>query len=193
MIAGWATATVLAVLLGLQGVGVVSDSVSGTRQAPLSPSRVRAALSSNSSSSAASASPSTDATSASSGDVPPPAESDSSPVTASPDTVAVPPPVTGSVDDHGDDSSGSQQSTSSSGSVAPIDETYQLIGGTVSVRYENATARVLWATPAPGFEVENEGGDDATVDIRFSNDDHESRLRAFWNNGPQHTIEEKND
>ena len=72
----------------------------------------------------------------------------------------------------------------------PEDRTYQLVGGTVGVRFENGTARLLWATPKPGFRVES-GGSSDRVDVRFRSDDHESRLRAFWDNGPQTEVEER--
>jgi hypothetical protein len=74
--------------------------------------------------------------------------------------------------------------------ATPEDRTYDLVGGTVGVRFQNGTARLLWATPAPGFRAERSGSDDE-VDIRFRSDTHESRLRAFWDNGPQAEVEEK--
>ena len=66
------------------------------------------------------------------------------------------------------------------------------MGGTVGVRFENGTARLLWATPKPGFEVDSSGSTDQ-VDVRFRSDSHESRLRAFWENGPQAEVEERQD
>jgi hypothetical protein len=82
--------------------------------------------------------------------------------------------------------------TASTAPRAPAaeDRTYQLVGGTVGVRFENAGARLLWATPKPGFRVESSGSSD-NVDVRFRRDDHESRLKAFWDNGPQSEVEER--
>jgi hypothetical protein len=37
--------------------------------------------------------------------------------------------------------------------------------------------------------VESKGSGSA-VDVRFSSDSHESRLKAFWDNGPAQEIEE---
>ena len=74
--------------------------------------------------------------------------------------------------------------------VAPEDRTYQLVGGSVGVRFANGKATLLWATPTSGFSVESEG-DSSSVDVRFSTDSHESRLKAFWHEGPQAEIEEK--
>jgi hypothetical protein len=44
--------------------------------------------------------------------------------------------------------------------------------------------------PATGFRVESSGSD-SQVDVRFRSDDHESRLHAFWRDGPQAEIEER--
>jgi hypothetical protein len=75
--------------------------------------------------------------------------------------------------------------------VAPAeDRSYQLTGGTVRVRFENGRARLLEATPASGFRAES-SGNDREVDIRFRGERHESRLHAFWQDGPQAEIEEK--
>ena len=76
--------------------------------------------------------------------------------------------------------------------TATTTRTYQLVGGTVGVRFENAGARLLWATPEPGFRVDSSGSSDQ-VDVRFRRDAHESRLKAFWDNGPQSEIEERDD
>ena len=66
------------------------------------------------------------------------------------------------------------------------------MGGTVGVRFENGGARLLWATPKAGFRVDSSGSSDQ-VDVRFRSDDHESRLKAFWDNGPQAQVEERDD
>src|SRR3954471_9132060 len=44
LVGGWGLATLLALILGLQGIQSVSNSVTDHRPAPLSPSSVRAAL-----------------------------------------------------------------------------------------------------------------------------------------------------
>jgi hypothetical protein len=164
----------------------------------LSAAGVRAALSSSSSSSDTSSSSSSDAADDGSSSSPSSSQGASSAIEPGDDTTSVTPlapPATVAVDDDNSGEGGPSSSSppASAASPAPIDETYQLVGGTVTVRYENRAAHVLWASPSPGFEVENNGGDDATVDVRFRSSDHESRLRAWWDNGPQHSVEEKND
>jgi hypothetical protein len=69
------------------------------------------------------------------------------------------------------------------------DRTYNLTGGSAAVRFEGGRARLLWATPKPGFRLES-SGDSEEVDVLFRSDNHESRLRASWDNGPQAEVEE---
>jgi hypothetical protein len=70
---------------------------------------------------------------------------------------------------------------------------YQLVGGSVAVRFENGGATLLWAqaNSDDGFHTDRAEESDGTVDVRFESPTHESRLRAFWNNGPQQEIEER--
>lgn len=215
---GWAVATMLALVLGLQGIRSVSNSVTNTRPAPLSPASVKAAVQRTGALASTSASTESDTpadstqgqSSASSG-----AERGTAGVSTDDRTGGpTPPPGPASSGDTsgelpasssnpsgpgGDDGSSSSQenegassSSSSASSAAPQDKTYQLIGGSVGIRFEDGAAHLLWATPNSGFSVEtsNDGG---TVDVRFRSDDHESRLRAYWDNGPQQQIEENND
>lgn len=76
--------------------------------------------------------------------------------------------------------------------TAPEDRTYQLVGGSVGVRFENGAAHVLWIQANNGYTTEQDGSD-SEVDVRFrqTEGDHESRLRAWWDNGPRDEIEEK--
>jgi len=105
--------------------------------------------------------------------------------TARPTTAATThptPPTTGEHDGDGNHST--------NGSAE--DRTYQLKGGSVGVRFENGSVHLLWATPAPGFTVERSGsGDSEELEVRFRSDAHESRLRAYWDNGPQAEVEER--
>jgi hypothetical protein len=188
LIGGWALATVLALVLGLQGVRSVSDSVTGHRPAPLSASSVKAALQS------AGPQPPPTSTTESLPVEPPPSSAFSSAVanssSSSPSSSASnpgPAPDTESSGSHGND----DEASSSDNHTSPRqDATYQLVGGTVGVRFENGGAHLLWATPNSGFTAQNRSGASA-VDVRFRSDNHESRLRAFWDGGPQNEIEEK--
>lgn len=181
LIAGWALATVLALILGLQAVSAISASVTSSPKAPLSPSSVKAALDRSSASTGSSSSSSSDEDTSS-----------SDPATGS--TVRVDPgsqqaPSSNDVPASSDEPVSAADSESSSATAVPEDRAYQLVGGSVGVRFENGEAHLLWATPNSGFSVESSGSS-SDVDVRFRNDSHESRLKAFWDGGPQQEIEE---
>jgi hypothetical protein len=94
------------------------------------------------------------------------------------------------------DSESGDSSSSASSSPAPapfVDRIYELQGGRVAVRFQDAAAHLLWATPNAdeGFTIDQAQDDGGTVDVRFRNDEHESRLRAYWDNGPREEIEEE--
>ena len=214
LVGGWAMATVLALILGLQGIRSVSDSVTDHRPAPLSPSSVRAALQRSSTSptttTVATVSTPTSAASeipvgsASSSDVvvphvngdggsaasdgPPPSTSTDGNTASSEPSEAGPP-----TSNTRPESSSSSESESSSESSAPSsDRIYELNGGSVAVHYEDGAAHLVWARPNAGYSTEQAEESDGTVDVRFRNRDtgRESRLRAYWDNGPQYDIEE---
>jgi hypothetical protein len=211
----------LALVLGLQGIRSVSNSVTNTRPAPLSPASVKAAVQRASAVASAAASSDsdksaepTDGQSSSSGasgrgsaaastddrtgvTPPSPASASSSDtsgggVPAASSSSSSPRHDDSSASSDGDSGSGSSSSSSSVPAPAPQDKTYQLVGGSVGIRFEDGAAHLLWASPNSGFSVEssNDGG---TVDVRFRSDNHESRLRAYWDNGPQQVIEENDD
>src|SRR6476469_1325563 len=152
LVGGWAMATLLALVLGLQGVRSVSNSVTTHRPPPLSPSSVRAALQRSSTSSStttvASASTASSAASvdpagsvASSDGVVPQVNGDrgstaSDGPTGSVDSIAAPTASSGSGAASSDSDS---SSASSSESSAPfVDRIYELQGGRVAVRFQDA-------------------------------------------------------
>jgi hypothetical protein len=174
-------ATLLALVLGLQAVHTVSTSLTDRpARAALSPGSVKAALadtttvppdvvaSDGDSNASAAAASSGGGTTNGGGTIGP------GPAGPSPSS---------------EDEGGSSSSETIPAPAAPDDRTYQLVGGTVGVRFENGTAHLLYATPNPGFTTSTSGSSDH-VDVRFESDSHESRLRAEWNNGPQATTEE---
>ncbi len=202
LVGGWLLATSVALAVGLLGVRAVSDSVTSPRPASLSPASVRAALArtgatrpadagdSESVGSESSSSSTAAGSTASSSTSEPPRSGRGDSESSSSASSAFPPSSSsseGSGDGDGDGGGG--------GGGAPAtteDRTYDLIGGSVGVRFENGQAHLLWATPKPGYTTESSGSS-SNVDVRFEQVDgsHESRLRAYWNNGPQQEIEEK--
>ncbi|MGH9043073.1 MAG: hypothetical protein ACRDZ3_22905 [Acidimicrobiia bacterium] len=197
----WLVTTGLAVALGVVAVGVVTDSVTQDRPERLSALGVRDALIAEETPVDPSATTTTTPTAgqpAATGTSGPAATGPrvTSPTPTSPATTPTtnPPATTPTTNPPGTTASTTQNTTATTTPGAtfppPEDRTYQLVGGTVGVRFENGGARLLWATPKPGFSVESSsGGDD--VDVRFRSDDHESRLKAFWDNGPQSDVEER--
>lgn len=71
--------------------------------------------------------------------------------------------------------------------------TFTLTGGSVAVSFAPDNLSVLWATANPGFtsEIKKASGDEIVVE--FESDNHESKLKATWDNGPVHEIEEEPD
>lgn len=190
LVGGWALATVLALVLGLQSVSAISESVTGHPRKTLSPASVRAALEQPASSSESS-SEATESSSDSQDDSSLSSQS-SRPTSSGASSSSVGDDSSSESSRSSDDHSSSEGESSSSSQSAPAaqDQTYHLTGGTVAVRFENGQAHLLYATPAAGFTMEN-NSNSTSVDVRFRSDSHESRLEAFWSDGPQHTVEEK--
>jgi hypothetical protein len=76
-------------------------------------------------------------------------------------------------------------------SAPPEERTYEMVGGSVRVRFADGRAELLSATPNAGFRVSRNSGDPGDVRVNFRSGDHESRFRAWWDNGPREEIEEK--
>jgi len=68
-------------------------------------------------------------------------------------------------------------------------QTFELVGGTATVRFAPETVAVLGAVPAAGFSTDVESNDDHTR-VEFDSDGHRSRLEVWWADGPQHQVEE---
>ena len=201
MLFGWLAGTAAAVALGIEAVNVVTATVTdGERPAAMSPAMVSDALAEQSgapvpggtdtsSSTTASGPPATTATGPSTTRASSPATATTRPTAASgptattratPTTATTVPATTPTT------------ASPSGGATAPPEErTYDLVGGMVAIRFENGAARLLWATPKPGFRVERRDDGSGQVDVRFESDDHESRLRAWWEDGPQAEVDER--
>jgi hypothetical protein len=70
---------------------------------------------------------------------------------------------------------------------------YTLVGGRATLRFEPGAVSVVVAEPAQGFTVDVEGSGTAEVTVEFENDDHRSRLRGSWEDGPRDRVEEDDD
>lgn len=67
--------------------------------------------------------------------------------------------------------------------------TFELRGGTATVRFGPESVQVLGAVPAAGYTVDVESEDRGTR-VRFESADHRSRLHVWWQDGPRYAIDE---
>ncbi len=165
--AAWFAAGVTAVLLAGAGLGMVGQQVSGSRPAPLSAEQVREELPATSSTS------STTSTTAS-----------TTPTTA-PATTS----TTAGTTDGGTD--GSPSTTTTAPAAAPTTRSYEMVGGTATVRFSAGAVTLVAATPKAGFTVDVGEGHSNGVRVEFEDEDHESRLDAWWDGGPQDEVREE--
>jgi len=68
--------------------------------------------------------------------------------------------------------------------------TYNLVGGSATLRFEPGKVTVVWANPNPGFRAEIDDRDGGGVRVRFDGDSHRSQVEAWWDGGPQDRVEE---
>jgi hypothetical protein len=69
--------------------------------------------------------------------------------------------------------------------------TFEAVGGTATVRFSPAGVEVLGAVPAAGFATEVEAEDDGSIRVDFESEQHRSRLKVWWRDGPRHEVEEQ--
>lgn len=174
----WVGAAIIAVVVAFQGVGVVGDQVTDERPAALAASdiedRLAAAATSTTGAPTSSASlPTTTTTGA-------PTSAVSTTVAAVAPAVSSPstPPATAA------------PAATSIPSAAET-RTYELVGGTAVLRFSPAGVEVVFATPNPGFSVEEEPEHGNGVKVEFESESHESRVDGWWDNGPQERVREK--
>lgn len=184
----WLLAAVVAVAVAWQGVGIVTRNVTDDRPASLAASEVREL--------AAEPDATTTTTSvASPSSVPPAATSTSAPVpavtpaarptatTSSPPTTAAP-PVTSAPP--------TTATATTATTAAPAEtRTYNVVGGSVALRFSPEGVTVVWATPNDGFEVEVEPENVNGVQVEFESESHRSRVDGWWDGGPQDRVREE--
>ena len=82
--------------------------------------------------------------------------------------------------------------SSAPASVAPIDQTFPMVGGTAAFRFSPEGVTLLYAVPNPGYqaEVEPEG---TGMKAEFEGAGGKYRVDVWWADGPQHEIRVDND
>jgi hypothetical protein len=68
--------------------------------------------------------------------------------------------------------------------------TFNLVGGSTGISFSSSRVEVLWATANPGFVVEVDA-DIYEAEVVFESDEHESIVKAKWDDGPRHEVREK--
>ena len=165
----WVVAAAGALALAFWGVGVVGDQVTGDRPSPLSAAEV--SLRATSTTTAPSS------TSTSVGETPPTTGATPTvPATTAPARPAATPTTT---------------TTAAPPPPEPAGETrtYNLTGGSASLRFTPSGVTVLWANPNAGFDVEVEP-EGAGVKVEFESESHTSRVDGWWDGGPQDRVRE---
>ena len=173
--ASWLAVAVVAVALAWQGVSVVGNQVTDERPPPLAASDIAQRLEGGTTTSttapetsgttvAPAATTSTSAAGALPGSSPAPTTT-TAPAAPSP----TPPPLAGET------------------------RTYNLVGGTASLRFEPSGVTVLFANPASGFSVSVEPEHGNGVSVEFESEGHESRVDGWWDGGPVDRVREEPD
>lgn len=177
----WLVAAAVAGLVAWQGVAVVGDQVTDERPAPLAASEIEARLAEASATSTEPPASSTTSTTTPPTTTSPPASPTTGPTGPSPSTTgAQPPPPT------------TAAPPPPPPSTAPPTETrtYNLVGGTATLRFSPAGVEVVFANPAPGFIAEVGHGDGNGIRVEFEADHHESRVDGWWDGGPVDRVRE---
>ena len=89
-------------------------------------------------------------------------------------------------------SSSTSTTADPSPSGAPIEQTFDLIGGRVAISFSPSEVVVVWATPAPGYTVDSHR-EDGGVEVEFDDGTHESKIEAWWADGPRFETREDDD
>ena len=187
----WFIAGLLAVALASVGVSMVTEQVTtNNRPAALGAAEVRDELASIDQDGAAEATPSLP-------EVPPTPPTGamapgSSPSGSSADRA--PAPGDGPSDPSTPTTTIAPVPTTLPAAPTPVTRTYDLIGGTATLRFTSEGVTIITATPKAGFSVDIEANDDdGDARVEFESDDHLSRLDAWWDGGPQNEVREERD
>ena len=172
----WFAAGVAVVLLASLAVSVVGRQVTGSRPAPLSAGQVEDELAS-----ADATTTTTDPTGSTTTKTAPGATTTVStvagdPPATTPTTTARPPTTTTTVPPP---------------AAAATSKTYNLVGGSATLRFSSSGVTVVAATPKAGYSVDVGDTHGNGVRVEFESDDHRSRVDAWWDGGPQDEVREE--
>ena len=181
----WIVVAIGAVTIAWQGVGVVGNQVTDDRPAPLAASEIESRLAEASTTTSApgaagTSSSTTPSTTAAAAPVVPGNDPGAAGPNVSPTSQPGPAPTA---------------ATTPPSTAPPAAETrtYNLHGGTASLRFSPSGVTVVFANPAPGFAVSVEPEHGNGVKVEFESDTHESRVDGWWENGPVDRVQEEAD
>jgi hypothetical protein len=169
-VALWFLAGAAATTVAWLGVSTVSEQLagSGSHPAPLSAEEIRDELAAAPSTTTTAAGPAPTTTST----TPPVNGTTTVPTSVPATTVPVAP-------------------TTTAPGPQPVTRSYDLVGGSATLRFTAAGVTVVVATPAPGFTVDVGESHDGGVRVEFEGEDHRSRLDGWWDGGPQDEVREE--
>jgi hypothetical protein len=190
----WLAAAAVAVLVAWQGVGIVTNQVTDDRPAPLAAGEVRA-LTREAQRSAAGG-PATTTTVPQSEATAPGDPAGGPPTSTAPAGAVTPGAATATTAPPGAPTTtpASPSPTTTAPAPAPTTappadapaetRTYNVVGGSASLRFSASGVTVVWATPAAGFEVQIEP-EGPGVQVEFESEEHRSRVTGWWDGGPR--------
>ncbi|MEA3078457.1 MAG: hypothetical protein QOF60_3365 [Actinomycetota bacterium] len=190
-VVAWVVAAGVSLAVAWQGVAIVGDQVTARRPAPLSAREIQAQVQADDAATGAT----TTTTMVASAAVESPTSTAKPPIRSTPTPTTIPNPR----DDGartGDDG-GRQQppapttTTAPSPAPAATTRTYNLVGGSVSLKFSSSGVTVNWANPNAGYGVSIEPEDGNGVRVEFESDSHRSRVDGWWADGPQDRVREE--
>jgi hypothetical protein len=166
-VALWLLAGAAAATVAWLGVSSVSDELAGSSSHPdpLSDEEIRAEL----------------------------AEAASTTTSAPPTSVTIPTTTTTTRGTTPTSAPPPATTTSAPPSVAATTRSYDLVGGTVTLRFSPSGVSVVVATPAPGFSVELGSTHGTGKQVEFEGEGHKSEVEGWWDGGPQDEVREDAD
>lgn len=179
-LAAWFAAGAAGVMLASLGVSLVTRNVTNDRPDPLDAEQVQQELAAAEDL----AGPST-TTSTTAPPSPPPTSPGGSGTT----------PTTAPIGGDGGPAAGPAPSTTTVAgpTAATTTRTYDLVGGTLTLRFTPGAVDVVVATPKAGFTVKTGSSHGNGVQVEFRADDHRSRVDGWWDAGPRDEVREEAD
>lgn len=115
--------------------------------------------------------------------------------TVSPRPTTTPPRATSSPSPTATPTTSPSPTSSPTSSPAPAASelrSYSVVGGSVTLRFSPGKVEVVSVQPNPGFSVDIEGDGTAEASVKLESEDHESRVKGWWEagHGPRDEVRE---